>query len=94
MTTETATLADFLLARIDEDEAQARDYWDDEPEPLLSGTWLHWVVSNCAALRAIVALHSPCDDWSYGDPSTCPELRAIAAIWADNEDYRAEWVAS
>lgn len=70
MTAATLTLADFLLARIDEDEALARDmqHQAQAGRPLLTlnggGTALRELVdparvlAECAAKRAIVELHA------------------------------------
>jgi hypothetical protein len=39
----------------------------------------------------MVAMHTTCDDVSYGDASTCPEIRAIASVYAGHPDYQQEW---
>jgi hypothetical protein len=68
---------------------------EGSPSPAQQAHIAHWdprrVLRECAALRLVVTLHNPCDDWSYGDPSTCPELVALAAIYGDHPDYREGW---
>ena len=95
------TITEFLLARIAEDEQKARqgDHRDRghdidwasmaEGDVLIIGT--DRVLAECEAKRRIVALHTSCDDVSYGDPSTCPEMRILASVYADHPDFRAEW---
>lgn len=135
MTTATTTLADFLLARIGEDEAAARAevvehgvvtaiapgvlVWHNLGYPMSVGPAMHVstersvgiqrserVLAECAAKRAIVGMHSgwhvcPSGNGAgytdHGDGSgdewepICPTLRALAAVYAEHEDYRAEW---
>lgn len=53
------------------------------------------VLREVEALRRIVDEHHPVDPCDAHDASfrsiSCDTLRALAAIWADHEDYRAEW---
>jgi len=146
MTTETLTLAAFLLARLAEDEAAAAAAAGEVGDPdwcaggadyegivVLSGavevangqttpTTTHIarhdparVLAEVAAKRAIVGLHemvdhgltypgapAACDRCQTVDGSTptrirgvwpCPTLRALASVYADHEDYHAEWAS-
>jgi len=83
------TLTEFLEREISKDEVDAilLAKWDDIEQDETHA------LAICEALRRILALHNPCDDWSYGDASTCPELRSIAAIYADRPDFCEEWRA-
>ena len=105
MTTETLTLTDFLLARIAEDEADAR------AGLVAEGSWR--VLAECEAKRRIVELHSireaspscsQCGGYTattdgqrgivhhgYAIPWPCPTLRALALPYADHPDYREDW---
>lgn len=102
MTTQAATLTEFLLRAIGEDEADAREYSDDDSP----GTWRRWGEDVCKAHRAIVEGHRGLHvcpnliDDGYTDYSAddgddgyrpCPTLRALASIWSDHADYRQEW---
>lgn len=62
------------------------------------------VLAECAAKRAILALHGPllgapdiicnrCTDYSEGsaDPFPCGTLQALAAVYVDHPDYNPEW---
>lgn len=51
------------------------------------------VLREVDAMEAIVDRHDPCDDWSFGDPSSCPELAALVFIYAGHPDFRKEWTA-
>lgn len=100
-------LAEFLLARVGEDEAVAR---------AVTGTGVHderpvvkeWIgLANpqrmlvwSDARRRIVALHqtAPRSAANGGDacagcahPEPCPTLRLIALPYADHPDYREDW---
>jgi hypothetical protein len=155
MTATTLTLTDFLLARIADDEAAARDamdragaIWhrelgrsiqdqngghvvdyvdDDDAAAHIARHDPARVLAECEAKRRIVQFHKswpvlaetpptleadPRDvtamtyrmskqiAWTteqkyretFGEePPTGPMLRALAAVYADHEDYRAEW---
>jgi hypothetical protein len=62
------------------------------------------VLATCKAHRAIVELHGrphECSTYDHTgevdncswclDGDECSTLRALAAVYADHEDYRAEW---
>jgi hypothetical protein len=100
------TLAEFILARIAEDEAAVpashlEDDWstgyDMDAEMMLVRVdrWL----AECAAKRRLVELHSRahhCDDEATGGTGwvwefeTCPTLRLLALPYASHPDYQAE----
>ncbi len=103
MTTSTLTIADFLLARVAEDEVVAREafnaYPPDEPLPAMLGEHIARhdparVLAECAAKRAVVALA-----WAYGDGPEHPRtlalaadtLRHLATAYADHPDYDERW---
>jgi hypothetical protein len=102
--TQTLTLTEFLLARIAEDEAAARD---DGADAMMGHRWKHApenvyqelqavvlansrrVLAECEAKRLVVKGFEP-----YGelDDMFAPEILAIlAAVYADHPDYRDEW---
>lgn len=107
MDTTTLILTEFLLARIEEDDAVQRSEigWGmcEAPEEY------HWpperVLAECAAKRRIVGLHGPDHEGGHECPSEpeggslvtgfydgdCPTIRAIASVYADHPDYREEW---
>lgn len=72
---------DFLLARVDEDEAMATQWW---PERFGSP-----MVLECETKRRIVAA------WRAADGCAAEGLRLavlhLAARYADHPDWRAEW---
>lgn len=95
------TITEFLLERIEEDEAVAWSQpfanWDGlEVDAIDTGGYLLTIsparaLRECEAKWGIVEKHSSCDDVSYGDASTCPELRTLASVYSDHPDYRQEW---
>jgi hypothetical protein len=106
MTPDKPSLAEFLPARIDEDEeAGRRDFGPDETV----GTWTAWVLAECEAKRRIMNLHSDVLDHGFGDirhtgmcktcvvgpdefaPYPCDTLRALALPYAYYPDYQPEW---
>jgi hypothetical protein len=93
-------LTEFLLARIPEDEAGAREaqalaniYTDPQ--------W-HWLVAHNGGSRWQQTSHDParvlaeCEakrrivEWC-SDFMQWPPLYALAAVYADHPDYREEW---
>ena len=84
-------ITDFLLARIQEDEARANYY-----RALALGTTR--VLAECAAKRAIV-------ERCYGDhedamasnndstEAASEVLYALASVYKDHPDYRQEWAS-
>jgi hypothetical protein len=91
MTTQTATLTDFLLARIAEDEAtipslDCRCGTDGVPEVASLPDCPDRIVAECEAKRRIVDLtqHGCGDDYERVQ-------RALALPYADHSDYRPEW---
>lgn len=109
MTTTTATLADFLLARIADDEAEAnatmRQY--REGGDTSSRRWRR-ALADCAAHRRIVHLHPPkwmevelprklgsleIQDERVAGPIYDEELFALASVYSDHPDFRDEWRA-
>ena len=90
--TETTTLTDFLLARIAEDEEEAR--WgrlhDDPDDPDSATKILRWdhsrLAVECEAKRRIVQLHKLIA-WDAGT------LLLLALPYAEHPDYREEWRA-
>jgi hypothetical protein len=86
----TQSLAEFLLARIDEDEdAGRRDFGPDETV----GTWTAWVLADCEAKRRII-YRVQIEADSLDDQAI--ELRdyvleQLALPYADYPDYQPEW---
>ena len=124
------TLTEFLLARIAEDEAAARDAGERRGLPYESplyvvddnyrhdqvGIYPERVLAECEAKRRIIergpsecggyqsehglGTHYPAEGWSYCDGCSAAEsadldwqwiMRHLATVYADHEDYRAEW---
>ena len=97
------TLTEFLLARIDEDEAAARREQDEVAERILAQGPITWafdpawekspffparVLRECEAKRRIV------EGMDYGDIDNINEpevLGLLAAVYSDHPDYRQEW---
>lgn len=105
-TTEAATLTEFLLARIVEDEAAAltppRDDWPRDLDWTPGGIRVvdrRWL-AECEAKRQVVEQH---DDWGHVCPGGlnrwgedeewigCPTLLALALPYASHPDYDEEW---
>lgn len=101
MTTATLTLADFLLARIAEDEASI-------DEMVRGGDPSWWsadrMLYECEAKRRIVEGRTGIPHPSDGCDGSCDGpndhwhlvyewdvLRALAAVYADHPDYREAW---
>ena len=105
MTAQTLTLADFLAARIAEDERSSR--WgrlhDDPHDPDGLTKILRWddgrVRTECEAKRRIVADHDDqhdCPGWADASAFPyvgCSVLRNLAMPYADHPDFREEWRA-
>ena len=83
--TQTAqlTLADFLLARITEDEAEWRAYESDSEVRLPKATAAR-ALAECATRRALIAYCSPADDTNdallgmFADPTV--DASTLAAV--------------
>jgi len=97
------TITEFLEARIDEDEQRASSGWarlgDSRWDTTEYGQDIltpSAVLAECAAKRAIIALHDlsldPCDEFDASFKSVpCETLLTIAAVYKDHPDYRQEW---
>lgn len=109
MTTQTLTLAGFLLARIEEDEAAAREVsnWDAHLTHEMSGFSANAmrfaglmtparVLAECAAKRRILFECSPAKLQDYDESAfSLAEvvLGHIAKPYASHADFRDEWRA-
>ena len=103
MTTQTATLADWLLARIAEDEAAARRAGSFTPwsETFQNDNYGHLtiqpsrVLAECEAKRLIVGRHDVVDVTGgcafCGEPAPCEHLRFLASVYADSPDFQEAW---
>jgi len=103
MTTQTATLSDFLLARIAEDES----CWEDEAEVLRlrddtseRRELIERVLAECEAKREIVRyFHMLCEQgqqhevFGYHATGLQYAIRQLAAIYDGHPDYQEEWRA-
>ena len=87
MTTATTTLTDFLLARIAEDQADAREH--------ATGWWpnLWRAKAECEAKRRIVESVSHDYRWNKDHAGDLAQmvLDLLALPYADHPDYREEW---
>lgn len=94
-------LAEFLLARIAEDEAEARrlverygceddTYWAANADDVVITLGLGRALAECEAKRRIVERAMPNES---DDPRTERGriLRVLASVYADHPDYREEW---
>ena len=88
-------LATFLLARIAEDEAEAREWGSPWEENLVQPAR---VLAECEAKRAIVEQAESAEaaiegEWniSHGENPGWLILAHLAAVYADHPDYRQEW---
>lgn len=101
------TITEFLLARIEEDEAAAREWYG-------TGTVANrrdefWL-AECKSKREIIARHTPKHTYDWGECSVCEDLDnnvgqdyhetwpcrtmiALASVYADHPDYQQEWSA-
>lgn len=89
-----ATLSEFLLARVTEDEADAMSGWRWKSLPAGEYERLQArVLSECEAKRRIVEAAT----WEMKDGSRVAyeldedTLRLLALPYADHPDYRDEW---
>lgn len=95
------TLADFLLARIDEDERQTRatcravaedEAWRDDPP---TGEPSPRIVAEWDAKRQLIAwlqrLDDRATDNNWWTIETTEALAILALPYADHPDYREEW---
>jgi hypothetical protein len=93
------TLTEFLLARIEEDEARARPMWELKVRQRIIGAPivpLSWptpdrVLAECEAKRRIVDMfpfEADGDGWNEAGAQVLPIL---ALPYADHPDYRDEW---
>lgn len=95
------SLAEFLLARIAEDEAAARDpQWlalEYGVDSFGRDAFRTRVLAECEAKRRIVELQAANDDdrhlpgFYYKAQMIERILRALALPYADHPDYRQEW---
>lgn len=96
------SLTEFLEQRIAEDEAAIPSSLARVTTPegvvLYADQAANRVLAECAAMRAIVGLHtgSVQDCVGHDDPADprCPTLRHLASIWADRDDFDPEWRVS
>jgi hypothetical protein len=98
-------LAEFLLARVAEDEAVARaagtGWAGPEPMGAIEGGDSVFVsparvLAECEAKRSVLALHRSGDAWcDYCSHSVvddrCPTIRALAAVFRDHPDFDPAW---
>lgn len=95
-----ATLSDFLLTRIAEDEVRVRDEGIHPGGPPGLGSVLpdweerRWL-AECKAKRQIVGLYLGVEEAPavHADAWTALKwaIRRLAAVYSDHPDYRDEW---
>jgi hypothetical protein len=92
MTTQTITLTDFLLARIEEDEAAVELAIEGEGAPT---GWLQPLRESLTAQRRIVeeaCSYSPeLEHGDNGEWAFDAVLKIIATTHAHHPDFRSEW---
>lgn len=97
MTTQKLTLADFLLARIAEDERMAEGIHPEQSFGLdLEGLSRNRLLAECEAKRRIVEpwrVDGDEVDWRFGVHAEAHDriLKILAEQYADHPDYREEW---
>ena len=83
---DSRTLVDFLLARIDEDEAVARAYLESRdgasPSPLVRRV-MERALDDCRARRRLVVEHAAAPHPDSG----CTALKLLAAAHRDHPDH-------
>ena len=91
------TLAEFLLARLADDEAYARDWIEHDADHDLTRFGTGRILAECEAKRRIVDQHKPVKmpaGWGCpwdGVRGNCDTLRIIALPYAGHPDYQNEW---
>ncbi len=99
------TLPEFLLARIAEDEAAARDLvealWPGEDRYIIGGLGVYppaaiipaKMLAECDAKRRIVALHTDNEfaELDYPRLESWGILQLLALPYADHPDFKPEW---
>jgi hypothetical protein len=102
----TQTLTEFLLARITEDEQQARDFGArdvvlcEKPGPWSSEMW-ETIADPAGSAYPTARVLTECEvkRWmvemfgvtDYARYNDPEIMRRLALIYADHEDYRDEW---
>lgn len=97
------TLTEFLLARIDEDEAWWNSASLDGPS---AEVLLRKQLRDCEAKRAMLDIHAIYEADGLGRcgacadryvavswDGLCDEAKILASVYADHPDYREEWSA-
>lgn len=98
------TLTEFLLARIAEDEAVARDFGTDAPGAIPdSELWVteadypaisitaKRVLAECDAQRQMIAYLADLAEFASDDEAADAGLRILALPYADHPDYDPAW---
>jgi hypothetical protein len=99
----TLDITEFLLARIAEDEAEAKPMaaLEDDDRGGWAIAYAERVLAECAAKRAIIAEHEwrtvsgetgcgLCNyyrDYGWEEVGPCKTIRALAAVYKDHPDY-------
>lgn len=96
MTTAALALADFLLARITEDEWGIRQVEKREQDMTRVDLWFGYplvgrVLAECEAKRRIVAWELQVAERAHLQPEQRVILQLLALPYADHPDYRQEW---
>ena len=90
-------LATFLLARIGDDEAAARDLGEHEWGQATDGWWggLEWFASRHDPARVLAECEAKwriVKEWGWSETLDGDGLMRIMALpYADHPDYRQEW---
>jgi len=86
-------LTEFLLARIDEDEAEAREGQPEEGTVYGALGFFEpsRVLAECAAKRAIISGLDDALDTYAGMRAMDRVLEHMASVYKDHPDYREDW---
>jgi hypothetical protein len=93
----TMQIPEFLLARIAEDEAEARRWiarrkpWAGESFDVFHAGTEERVLAECEVKRRLVEQISRVREWVGSYAVRDFVLQTLATIYADHPDYREEW---
>lgn len=94
MSTQTLTLAEFLLARIAADQEWAERWIHPSHSTTMCGDCAlaqQRILADCEAKRRIVDYEVPWPGDPDAETAAYYACQCLALIYADHPDYRQEW---